>query len=136
MVSFDVTALFLNVPIEDALSLIKKWLKQHTTDLDSVNSYVELAKLCMQDNYFQFNGHYIIDKRSVLVWGTRYHRFWRIFSWLTWKRVKAEDLPESMDLIRQRYILRYEEKHNRSDAWDNDDNQPTSQNNQIHNETL
>jgi hypothetical protein len=27
MVSFDVTALFQNVPIEDALSLLKKWLK-------------------------------------------------------------------------------------------------------------
>jgi hypothetical protein len=26
--------------------------------LDSVNSYVELTKMCMQDNYFQFNGHY------------------------------------------------------------------------------
>jgi hypothetical protein len=58
MVSFDVTALFPNVPIEYALSLLKKWLKQHITDMDSVNSYVELTKMCMQDNYFQFKGHY------------------------------------------------------------------------------
>jgi hypothetical protein len=58
MVSFDVTALFPNVPIEDALSLLKKWFEQHITDMDSVNSYVELTKMCMQDNYFQFNGHY------------------------------------------------------------------------------
>jgi hypothetical protein len=33
-------------------------LKQHITDMDSVNSYVELTKMCMQDTYFQFNGHY------------------------------------------------------------------------------
>jgi hypothetical protein len=56
---FDVTALFPNVPIEDALSLLKKWLKlkQHITDMDSINSYVELTKMFMQDNYFQLNGH-------------------------------------------------------------------------------
>jgi hypothetical protein len=103
MVSFDVTALLPNVPIEDALSLLKKWLKQHITDMDSVNLYVKLTKMCMQDNY----------KRSVLVWGTPYHRSWRIFSWL----------------IRQRYILRYEEEYNRLAARDNE---PTSQYDQIH----
>jgi hypothetical protein len=32
MVSFDVTALFPNVPIEDVLSLLNKWLKQHITN--------------------------------------------------------------------------------------------------------
>jgi hypothetical protein len=58
MVSFDVTALFPNVPTEDTLSLLKKWLKQHITNMDSVNSYVELTKMFMQDNSFQFNGHY------------------------------------------------------------------------------
>jgi Reverse transcriptase (RNA-dependent DNA polymerase) len=58
MVSFDVTALFPNVPIEDALLLLKKWLKQNITDMDSVNTYVELAKMCMQDNYFQFDGRF------------------------------------------------------------------------------
>jgi hypothetical protein len=44
MVSFDVTSLFPNVPIEDAISFLKKWLKQNITDMKSVNSYVELAK--------------------------------------------------------------------------------------------
>jgi hypothetical protein len=48
MVSFDVTVLFPNVPIEDAISLLKKWLKQNITDMKLVNSYVELAKMCMQ----------------------------------------------------------------------------------------
>jgi hypothetical protein len=43
--------------------------------------------------------------------------------------VKAEDLPESMNLIRRRYILRCEEEHNRPDARDNE---PTSQYDQIH----
>jgi hypothetical protein len=62
MVFFDVTALFPNVPIEDALSLLKKWLKQDITDMDSVNSYVELTKKCMRDNYFQFNGYYYRKK--------------------------------------------------------------------------
>jgi hypothetical protein len=36
MVSFDVTALFSNVPIEDAISLLKKWLKQNITDMKLV----------------------------------------------------------------------------------------------------
>jgi hypothetical protein len=57
MVSFDVFAFFPNVPIEDALSLLWKWLKQHITDMDSVNTYVKLTKMCIQDNYYQFNVH-------------------------------------------------------------------------------
>jgi hypothetical protein len=52
----------MKLPIEDALSLLKILLKQHITDMDSVNSYVELTKMYMQDNYFQFNGHYYRQK--------------------------------------------------------------------------
>jgi hypothetical protein len=42
--------------------------------------------------------------------------------------VKAEDHPESMNSIRRRYILRYEEEHNRPDARDNE---PTRRHNTI-----
>jgi hypothetical protein len=48
-ISFDVTALLPNIPIEDALSLSKKVLKQQITDINSVKSDVELAKMCMQN---------------------------------------------------------------------------------------
>jgi hypothetical protein len=64
MVPFDVTALLLNVPIEYALSL----LKQHITDMSSVNSYIELTKMCMQDNYFQFNGHFYRQTFGTSMW--------------------------------------------------------------------
>jgi hypothetical protein len=39
----------------------------------------------MQDNYFQFTGHYYQQTFGTIIWGTRYHRCWRIFSWLFWK---------------------------------------------------
>jgi hypothetical protein len=53
MVYFDVTALFPNLPVETALILLKKWLKLHVLSMNIINSYVELAELCMKDNYFQ-----------------------------------------------------------------------------------
>jgi hypothetical protein len=58
MVSFDVTALFPNVPIDVALTLLKKWLRLHVTDMNTVNAYVELAKLCMDQTYFQINNRF------------------------------------------------------------------------------
>jgi hypothetical protein len=58
LVSFDVTALFPNVPIDLTLTLLKRWLKLHITENNTINAYVELAKLCMQENFFQFNGHF------------------------------------------------------------------------------
>jgi hypothetical protein len=56
--TLQVTVLFLNVPIDTTILLLKKWLKQHVIIIKTVNSYVELGKLCMNDNYFQFNGRF------------------------------------------------------------------------------
>jgi hypothetical protein len=62
LVSFDVTALFPNKPIDLTLTLLKRWLKLHITENNTINAYVELAKLCMQENFFQFNGQFYNQK--------------------------------------------------------------------------
>jgi hypothetical protein len=59
VVSFNVTELFPIVPIEDALSLLKKWLKQHITEIDSVNLYYRNGKNVHARQLFpQFDGRF------------------------------------------------------------------------------
>jgi hypothetical protein len=63
MVSFDITALFPNFPIDIALHLLKKWLKMHLTNNDKIKSNV------------------FTNKTMELVWETHYHHCWQIYSW-------------------------------------------------------
>jgi hypothetical protein len=74
MVSFEFTALFPNVPIAANILLLKKWLKQHVIIIKTVNSYVELVKLCMNDNYFLAAS---IKKHLVRAWAMHCLLSWR-----------------------------------------------------------
>ncbi|XP_062535185.1 uncharacterized protein LOC134204386 isoform X1 [Armigeres subalbatus] len=61
MVSFDVAALFPSVPVKDALNLLEDWLltqRTETTWRGKVKMYLNLARLCMTENYFTFRGNY------------------------------------------------------------------------------
>jgi hypothetical protein len=62
MVSFDMTTLFPNVPLDVALTFLKKWLRLHLSNMNTVNAYLELAKLCMDQSYFQINGRFYKQK--------------------------------------------------------------------------
>jgi hypothetical protein len=53
-VSFDVTALYPNVPIPAAIKLLNGWLKSIGLEKHEVAMYSELAKLCMSENCFRF----------------------------------------------------------------------------------
>ena len=60
MVSYDVEALFTSVPVESAISIIKKHLEEdkelHQRTAMSVNQITCLLKFCLNITYFTFQG--------------------------------------------------------------------------------
>lgn len=55
MVSFDVTALFPNIPISDAIKVLKNWLLKQNIDLDKTNLLCKATTTCMEESYLEFN---------------------------------------------------------------------------------
>ena len=62
MMSFDVKALFTSVPIEPALVIIEKLLKEDQTlqsrTTMSMQHIMDLLGLCLRGTYFTFNGKF------------------------------------------------------------------------------
>lgn len=61
MVSFDVTALFPSVPVNETLNLLEDWLLSQYFDntwKKKVDSLLKLSRLCMKENYFTFRGKF------------------------------------------------------------------------------
>ena len=62
MASFDVTALFTNVPIRESLDIIEQRLKEDETLKDrtilSVSQIIKLLECCLTTTYFLFNGKF------------------------------------------------------------------------------
>ena len=60
MVSYDVEALFTSVPVESAISIIKKHLEEdkelHQRTAMTVNQTTSLLKFCLNTTYFTFQG--------------------------------------------------------------------------------
>ena len=58
LVSFDVTALFPSIPINETLKVIENWLKDNGVSSEKIEIYIEATKLCMQESYFQFDNSF------------------------------------------------------------------------------
>lgn len=56
MISFDVEALYPSVPINTAITMVRKWLETTNITDDKVNSLTELTEICMKQSQFIFNG--------------------------------------------------------------------------------
>ena len=55
LVSFDVEALFTNVPLDDVLAFLQRKLTENNITLPvSVDSFMDLLRLCVCDNIFSF----------------------------------------------------------------------------------
>ena len=54
LVSFDVTALYPNVPLNIAIELIEDWLISINVPKNEISEYMTLVNLCMKENVFQF----------------------------------------------------------------------------------
>jgi hypothetical protein len=51
LVLFDMEGLFPNIPVDEALELLKKWLEEQLLNLKVLTQYLELAKLVMKLNF-------------------------------------------------------------------------------------
>ena len=66
MVSFDVSSLFTNVPIEDTLDFMKNYLQSHTVDMPfNSDVLLKLIELCTNNAYFSCNGNFFQQKRGL-----------------------------------------------------------------------
>lgn len=62
MVSFDVEALFPSIPIEHAIQAFDEYLVLNGVANEKKSVYIQVAKKCMEQNYFQFRGSiYLIE---------------------------------------------------------------------------
>lgn len=55
LISFDVCSLFPSIPIPQTLDYLKDLLETNGLRKEVVKEYIELTKLCMKQNCFQFN---------------------------------------------------------------------------------
>lgn len=56
--SFDVESLFPSVPIDTTLSYLRDWLNKNNINQNEIAELINLTKICMNENWFQFNGKY------------------------------------------------------------------------------
>ena len=73
MVSFDVEALYTNVPIEDALVIIKELMESDETLSDrtplSPKNVLDLLEFLVRTTFFIFNGTYYQQTEGVAMGG-------------------------------------------------------------------
>lgn len=55
LISFDVVALFPSIPIEITIGFLKEWLNELKIENNKIKELINLTKLCMSQNVFQFN---------------------------------------------------------------------------------
>ena len=56
LVSFDVKSLFPSVPVDKAISLVRKWLEENGVCKENVVDYITLVEVCTSQPAFVFNG--------------------------------------------------------------------------------
>ena len=69
MVSFDVSALFPSVPVDETLSCLRDRLTKHNDWPEKVEAFIELTKLCVENCFFTFNG-IVYSQTSGLAMGS------------------------------------------------------------------
>ena len=66
MLSLDVTALFTNVPLEDVLLFLREKIESgQVAPPVPKEEFLELIRLCVENNVFEFNGEYYRQKFGV-----------------------------------------------------------------------
>lgn len=64
LVSFDIKAMFDNIPIDKALVCIRDWLISQVT-IEKVDIYMKMVSTCMKQNCFSFNGKFYKQERGT-----------------------------------------------------------------------
>ncbi|XP_055622042.1 uncharacterized protein LOC129765657 [Toxorhynchites rutilus septentrionalis] len=58
LVSFDVTALFPNVPVTEAVNSLRRHLERKRVPPNQIDAYLLVTKTCMNQNFFPFRGKF------------------------------------------------------------------------------
>ncbi|XP_055633647.1 uncharacterized protein LOC129773989 [Toxorhynchites rutilus septentrionalis] len=58
LVSFDVTALFPNVPVTEAVNSLRRHLERKRVPPNQIDAYLLVTKTCMNQNFFSFRGKF------------------------------------------------------------------------------
>lgn len=54
MISFDVTALFPSVPIDETLSFLEDWLRENQVEERKIREIIKLTRICTDNAFFTF----------------------------------------------------------------------------------
>lgn len=54
MVSFDVSALFPSVPVDETIELLKNWLERSGVTREKIEAYIEWTKICVKKAFFTY----------------------------------------------------------------------------------
>ena len=65
MISFDVKSLFPSITVDIAIILLEKWLDSKDVLKQQCSMYAEKAKLCMEQNIFQFNENFYHQNKGT-----------------------------------------------------------------------
>ena len=65
MVSFDVSSLFTNVPIGEAVDIIRERLEEEDRTPLSPQRVAGLLQLCLRSTYFSFNGEFYEQREGA-----------------------------------------------------------------------
>lgn len=70
MAYFDVAAFFFSVSAKNYSNLLEDWLLLQRTDAawkSNVRTYMRLARLCMDQDYFKFGGNFYKQTKGILI---------------------------------------------------------------------
>lgn len=67
MGSYDVVSLFPSIPMKETLALLKKWLMTNNVSSSRVEMYLDLTKLCMDQNIFTYDGKFYIQNDGAAI---------------------------------------------------------------------
>ncbi|XP_058839239.1 uncharacterized protein LOC131694763 [Topomyia yanbarensis] len=124
LVSFDVTALFPNVPVSDALESLRRHLERNRVLPYQVEAYLSVAECCMKQNFFTFRGKFykqtfglsmgnklsplladvfLSDFELALGKEKLFPRVWRRYVDDIFAAVKERYLTQTLDLLNSRH---------------------------------
>lgn len=124
LVSFDVTALFPNVPVPDALRSLRRHLERKRAPINHIEAYLTVAEVCMNQNYFVFRGKFykqtfglsmgsklsplladvfMSDLESELENEKLFPRVWWRYVDDIFALLKERYLPQTLDLLNSRH---------------------------------
>ena len=69
LISFDVSALFPSIPVNETISHLRNWLLRNNVDAERTEALIDLTKLCVSNCFFTYKGE-VYSQTSGLAMGS------------------------------------------------------------------